>query len=210
MVSSHWHLLLKQRSAGLQASQVPPPAPQESCSSPTLHSAPEQQPAQSSGSQAQVPLWQLWPMRHGRQTAPPVPPQASLRYSDGVTHSVPLQQPVGQEVPSQTQASVVRSQRCPGTEHAPHVEPGLPQASSALPALQAPPRQQPLGHEVASQTHSPFTQRWSDWHCTQAPPALPQASSTLPALQSVPEQQPEGQLVGSQAPIASPTSTSTW
>jgi hypothetical protein len=86
------------------------------------------------------------------------------------------QQPVGHDVPSQTQ--VLATHRWPG-EHAvpvPHrqapvaeqlserasqatqVDPALPQAVTERLA-QTVPAQQPLGHEVVSQTHRPLSQR---------------------------------------------------
>jgi hypothetical protein len=102
------------------------------------------------------------------------------------------QQPVGHEVPSQTQ--VLATQRWPGAHAAPlpqwqlprpeqlsdrasqttQVEPVLPHAESDR-VEQVVPLQQPLGHDVASQVQSPPTQRWPPLH------ALPEPQAHAPA-----------------------------
>lgn len=105
------------------------------------------------------------------------------------------QQPVGHEVPSQTQ--VLATQRWPSAHapaalphrHAPvaeqlserasqatQVEPALPHAASDR-VEQVVPAQQPLGHDVASQVQSPLTQRWPPLHAPPVP--QPQAPAAV-------------------------------
>ncbi len=100
---------------------------------------------------------------------------------------LPLQQPLGQLVPSQMQTPL--AQRCPGPHAAlvPHWQVPLPeqlsafcgshatQVAPAAPHVASPrarhsvPSQQPDGHEVASHTQMPLTQRWPGPHGGPSP-----------------------------------------
>lgn len=113
-----------------------------------------------------------------RQTVPPSPQACA----DGATQVVPVQQPVGQLVGSQTHRPLLH--RWPGEQAGlvpqrhtplPH-ESALPvQARHALPlvphvksdeAWQTPLKQQPLGQFCASQpSQAPARQAWLEGHC---------------------------------------------
>lgn len=86
------------------------------------------------------------------------------------TQLVPLQQPPGQLVESQTQVPV-RSHRWPGPQGA-----------------EGPQRQLPLVQRSAL----------AAGHARQAPPSAPQAPNDVPGRQTFPSQQPVGQLLTSQ------------
>jgi hypothetical protein len=111
---------------------------------------------------------------HARQVAPPIP-QASIVV--GVLQVLPVQQPLGQEKASHTQAPA--TQRCPATHAAPAPHAQLPaarqlsavamsQVTQTAPAApqrvsdrdtQVAPSQQPVGHDAALHTQRPPTQR---------------------------------------------------
>ena len=196
--------------AGQVVHALPPP-PHEVTLSPVRHTPAEQQPlGHDVLSQTQVLAAQRCP---GAQPAPvpqrqsPVAEQLSERASQAtqldpalpqveterVEQITPLQQPPGQDVPSQTHSPW--SQRWPPAHAAaaPHAQlPSLAQWSAldGSQALQAPPLapqlpsegmlhtlplQQPFVHEVASQTHAPLRQRWPLAHGGP----LPQAQAPL-------------------------------
>ena len=206
-----------------QVWQAPPPAPHDSAVLPVMQAPPVQQPVgHEVPSHTQVLARQRWPTAqaappphrqapadeqlserasHEAQVAPAVPQLVRVR----VRQVLPLQQPLGHEVPSHTQPLAV--QRWPAAQAGPpaqvqapdalhwsvlllsqvtQVAPLAPQVASAG-ALQTAPLQQPVGQEVASQTQAPPTQR--------CPPAqggpLPQRQapcteqvSALPASQA--------------------------
>lgn len=114
-------------------------------------------------------------------------------------HVDPEQQPVGQEVESQTQppfkqrkpvghgAAIPHAQTPFGVQrlavipHMTHVPPPDPQLASEC-ARQLDPEQQPPGHEVASQTQLPPTQRWPTPHAEPAPHIHAPAALQLSAV----------------------------
>lgn len=188
-----------------QLSQVSPAVPQALAVFPDRQEEPEQQPLQETESQVQEPPAQCSPdpqdapvpQRHrpsaeqlsvliGLQLthdAPSAPHAANER----VSQALPLQQPLGHDVASQTQAP--DTQRWPGPHarlvphwQAPRIEqpsalvesqivhcaPPVPQVLTDG-ALQAFARQQPDAHEAASQTQAPLRQRWPAAHAG-APP----------------------------------------
>ncbi len=169
--------------------------------------------------QLQAPL-RHWSLRASQavQLAPFVPHEAV----EGVTHWPAWQQPVGQEVESQTQAPP--EQRWPTAHWAfpPHLQvpplqvsarvalqvvqatPPVPQAAVLVLVTQAPLEQQPVAQLVALQPlQAPPVQVWAlaaqFWHI--APP-VPQAEAA-PEVWHWPfeSQQPVGQLVGSQTQL---------
>ncbi len=85
-----------------------------------------------------TPVWQFCDMGHGEHAVPPEPQYALVLPGSQV---VPLQQPPGHEVPSQTQAPI--TQRCPAWHAAPppHVQRPLAEQVSVVPpqVLQEPP-----------------------------------------------------------------------
>jgi hypothetical protein len=105
---------------------------------------------------------------------------------------LPLQQPAGHELASQTHWPLVLLHSCPAA-HAPHDAPPTPHAAlvSEPYGTQVLPLQQPLGHEVASQMHWPAPlHSWVAAHGAHAAPALPHdvfdsllSASQVPALQ---------------------------
>jgi hypothetical protein len=178
--------------AASQPTQTAPPLPQVEREG-ALQVAPEQQPAGQlvALQPLQRPPVQVCPDGQDWQAPPPPPQDAAVLPA---MQAPCAQQPVGQEVPSQTQ--VLATQRCPGAQaapsphrqapnaeqlserasHATQVEPATPQAATDR-VEQVAPLQQPLGQEVASQMHWPPTQRWPPTQAapapqTQAPAAL--------------------------------------
>ncbi len=167
---------------------------------PQLHAPAAEQPSVSSGSQAV-------------QAAPAIPQAAT---EEGLQTPL-LQQPLGQLVPSQTQAPArqcwcsaqagsVPHRQLPSAEQvlersrsqltqvaplAPHV--------AALRCKQLPSWQQPEGQEVESQKHNPSTQRAPPWQgedCPQAqPPSAPQPSAPLPQARQTPPPFPQSLAV---------------
>lgn len=191
-----------------------------------LQIVPEQHPeAQETESQTQVPPTHRCPASHGEdvphmhapeeeqrsaargsqetQAEPPIP-QA---LTSGVVQLVPAQQPVGQEVASQTHAPPAH--RCPEPHggplphahappahvsavmglHATHADAEVPQVE-ALAGLHVAPEQQPVGQVTELQllhtppVHAPPAQS------SHAAPPLPHRVDSPPSSQMVPRQQP--------------------
>ena len=210
-----------------QPTQTVPPLP-HAASERGLQVAPEQQPfGQLVELQPlQCPPVQVWPAGHAWQAPPPPPHDAAVTS----TRQAPCaQQPVGHEVPSQTQ--VLAMQRWPGEQAVPlpqrqppddeqlsdrasqatQVEPALPQVMVER-IEQVTPLQQPAGHEVASQMHAPPTQRWPPAQAAPAPqpqaPVAPQLSALVAshAAQATPFVPQVASVVGLQAfPAQQPT-----
>jgi len=212
------------------ATQVAPSAPHVD-NVRALQVDPVQQPfAQEVASQRHRPPAQCWPAPQAaalpqrqdpdvqlsalvalqtRQVAPPVPQLAV----DGALQVVPVQQPSGHEVVSQTQAPT--AQRWPAPQAAAVPQAQLPlvaqlsalftsQATQAPPAvphaavpatLQVAPEQQPLAQVVLLQLlHTPAVQVSTPGQTSQIRPALPQAPRSFPDWQSSPEQQPRHEM----------------
>jgi hypothetical protein len=114
------------------AAQLPPPVPQEPFDSDAYAShvplrPPMQQPfghVLTSHEQSPSVLSQR-PFAQAAHALPPEPHSAADCEEDG-THVLPLQQPLGQEVASQTHCPVVLLHSCPVT-HDPHAAPPVPQ-----------------------------------------------------------------------------------
>ena len=101
---------------------------------------------------AQAPLRHSWPEPQVLQAAPPLPHVALALVLHWPLES---QQPVGQDVASQTQA--VPLQRWPAAQLA-HVAPFAPQAADVWVVTQLVPLQQPVGQELGVQAHLPALQ----------------------------------------------------
>ena len=145
------------------------------------------------GLQLLHPPWLQPPPAQVWQASPPAPQAASVLPAWQV---LPAQQPLGQLVPSQTQAPP--RQRCPLAHGAPVPQAQLPaaeqpsartgsQATQATPALpqasragvwHAPAAQQPLAHDAASQAVLPSIRQSGE----QPSPAtrLPSSHSSIP------------------------------
>jgi hypothetical protein len=200
-----------------QPTQAALPVPQVAIAG-GLHVAPEQHPpGQVVGLQPlQRPPSHVSPAGHTSQAPPPTPHDAGL----ALVWQVPCaQQPVGHEVPSQTQ--VLPMQRWPTAHAGPppqrqpppdeqlsarrsqavQVEPASPHVASDR-VSQVVPSQQPLGHEVASQTHRPPAQRWPPAQAAPAPqrqlPSWPHKSD-LPGSQVAHAAPPFPQLASERA-----------
>jgi hypothetical protein len=187
--------------------QTAPPLPQVA-SEGGLQVAPEQHPVGQlvALQPLQRPPVQVWPAGQVWQAPPPPPQEATVTPA---RQAPCAQQPVGHDVPSQTQ--VLAMQRWPSAQapalpqrqppadeqlserasQATQVEPALPQVVVER-VEQVVPLQQPLGHDVASHWHRPPAQRWPP---TQAGP-VPQLHAPV-ALQL-------SALLGSQAAQATP------
>jgi hypothetical protein len=163
---------------------------------------PLQQPfGQDVSSQTHVPLPLLHssPDAHAAHFAPPVPhePLDSDAYPSQTPPAV--QQPLGQDVPSQTHWPLPVLHSCPDA-HPAQVAPPVPHDpfdsdayGSHVPLL--PPLQHPFGHDVPSQTHCPLPVLHSrpDEHALQVAPAEPHDELvSLPSGTHIePLQQPE-------------------
>jgi hypothetical protein len=112
---------------------------------------------------------------------------------------VPLQQPFGQDVASQTHCPVDVLHRWP-EPHAAQVVPAAPQAPlvSLASRLHVPPLQQPA-HDPPPHEHAPLEHVCPGAHAAHAPPALPHelADWEPNATQVLPLQQPFGHEVAS-------------
>jgi hypothetical protein len=154
---------------GAHGMHAPPPVP-HAPSEGVLHVSPEQQPlAHVEVHPLQAPLLHVSTPAQAWQPDPPLPQALALV---PVSQAAPLQQPVGHDVPSQTQ--VPPRHRWPALQAAP-----VPQAHAPVPShwsdatgsqrmqvfpagahavaesgLHVAPAQHPLGHEVASQVHT--------------------------------------------------------
>ena len=166
-----------------QLSQSAPPAPHCVELVPGSHVLPLQQPSHDAPSHTQTPASQRWPIAHcapaphrhvpplhesdrSRSQVAHIPPGDPHAASEITRHTLPLQQPVGQEVESHTQ--LPPRQRCPGPhaglaphwhvplaeqpfamleEHSTQVEPATPHVS-AVRTRHSLPSQHPAGHEV--------------------------------------------------------------
>ena len=155
---------------GAHAMHAPPPVP-HAPSEGVLHVSPEQQPlGHVAVHPLQAPLLQVSTPAQAWQADPPLPQAPALV---PVSQAAPLQQPVGHDVPSQTQ--VPPRHRWPALQAAP-----VPQAQAPVPShwsdatgsqrvqvfpagahavaesgVHVAPAQHPPGHEVASQVHTP-------------------------------------------------------
>jgi hypothetical protein len=122
----------------VQSTQVPAPPPQPLSALPATQVPLLQQPAP----QVPLPGWPhapvqtapahvgVWPP-HETQAAPPVPvPQVLLLWSSGMTQLPSLQQPVGHDLASQTQAPPTHS--CPGGQAGLQLEPLPPDPDGLL------------------------------------------------------------------------------
>jgi len=175
--------------------QLAPPLPHIVSLVPVSQVLPEQQPVHDVESHAHAPPAQCWPAAQGaplphwqaplaeqmsavsglqvRQTVPAVPQVAR----SGSLHVVPVQQPPGQDVASQTQAPARQCWPGPQAAEVPHRHSPAVQLSAlvALQAMQVAPAvpqlvvdgvwqvepvQQPPAHDIASQTQAPTTQCW--------------------------------------------------
>lgn len=110
----------------LHALHVAPPDPHDMSVSLVSASQVEllQHPAHAMPLQVQTPLEQLSPLPHPLQAAPFVP-HSVCDWEVYGTHVVPLQQPFGHEVASQTHLPVVLSHSWP-SEHPAQVAPPVP------------------------------------------------------------------------------------
>jgi hypothetical protein len=157
-------------------------------------------------SQTQAPALQCWPEGQVKHMLPDVPQTGGLCMVCAVADRQvpPLQQPLGQEVASQTQAP-------PALHSWPlaqplHAAPPTPQVVALL-VWQAPfLSQQPLGQEVASQMQAPPLQRWPVPHCPHTLPEVPHAEfvCVVGVTQVPPVQQPVGHEVASQTQAPAP------
>jgi hypothetical protein len=188
---------------------------------------------QLAASHTQAPPTQRWPAEHAApephaqapfaqrsavalqavQVLPAVPHDAVVT---GVTHALPLQQPLGQLVALQTQAPPTHCWPAPQAAFAPQRQVPAPQPSAlgavqeaqaapptpqvaATDCLHTPPLQQPPGQEVESQplqALSPVQVPGQTW---QASPPEPQVAAVSPVAQVLlVVQHPFGQLAGLQ------------
>jgi hypothetical protein len=94
---------------------------------------------------------------------------------------LPLQQPLGHEVASQTHLPVLALHSWPDPQAA-QATPALPQLALTSVVMQLPlGSQQPLGHEVASQTHLPWElHSWLAGHVAHVAPLDPHAALDVP------------------------------
>jgi hypothetical protein len=214
-----------------QATQVAPPKPHAVATLPGWQAPFWQQPdGQLAASHTHAPPTQASPAEHGgfppqahaapmhalevvvlqtTHTVPPVPQVAS----DGGLHVAPLQQPLGQEVASQTHLPFW--QRCPAPHaaappqvHVPavhasdivgsHVMQPPPIAPQALIDMgaQAVPLQQPIGHEAASHVQAPPTQ------CCPIPHGAPVPQAHAPFLHESARTSSHGTHIDPPAPQA--------
>jgi len=152
------------------AAPAEPHAPSEG----VLHVSPEQQPpGHVLEHPLHAPLLHVSPPEQLWHAEPPLPQAPELVPA---SHTAPLQQPVGHDVPSQTQVPprhrwpVVQAAPVPQAQapFAPHPSASMGshvvQAAPAVPqavldgGVQVAPSQHPLGHEVASHAHTPTRQ----------------------------------------------------
>jgi hypothetical protein len=204
-LQAHVPPVLSQRPLA-QAAQTAPPAPHvdaDSLASAT-HEPPTtavQQPfGQDAASQTHAPcvVSHRWPAPQPPHAAPlwPHEPLPSEAYG---TQVLPLQQPAGQDVASQTHCPVEVLHRWPEL-HAAQVAPDAPQAPLVSPTsgLHVPPLQHPA-HEAPPQLHAPLEHACPDAQAAQAAPAVPHpfADCRPKATQVLPLQQPFGHEVAS-------------
>jgi hypothetical protein len=187
----------------VQLMQLSPPMPQE-VSVWVVTQAPPftgQQPLQLLVLQpvaVQTPLTHESPPGQATQVEPLAPHWAFVA---GVTHVPPLQQPLGQEVPSHgggTHAPLV--QTFPPVQ-AMQVAPLSPHAVLVGGDTQLPLLQQPVGQDAAVQVgavQTPLVQTLTPVQAAQVPPAVPHWLLVGGETQVLPAQQPLGQLVPSQ------------
>jgi hypothetical protein len=160
---------------------------------PLTHASPA---GQLVGVQEHEPPMHSCPVGHATQAAPFAPHCAAV---GGVTHDVPLQQPVGQSVELQYGTQLCPVHSLPAL-HATHAAPPVPQSALAVPGWQLPlVSQQPAGQVVALQPHTPLMHSAPVAHAMQAAPPTPHSVFNVPATQDVPSQQPVVQFVQSPA-----------
>jgi hypothetical protein len=139
------------------------------------------------------------PDPHDEHAAPPAPHDAFVSEAYG-TQLLPLQQPFGHEVASQTHCPLVVLHSCPD-EHAAHAAPPAPheEFDSLASASHVEPLQQPL-HDVVPHEHTPLEQVSPPPHDAHAAPAVPQEEFVCEAYGThvFPLQQPFGHEVASQ------------
>jgi hypothetical protein len=123
--------------------------------------------------------------------AAPAAPHSPADCAEYGTHVLPLQQPFGQDVASQTHCPVVVLHSWP-VAHAAQLAPAAPHDPPFSDAYgtHVLPLQHPFGHDVASHTQRPPLHSWPTAHAMQTAPAAPQdavdspeSGSHVPALQ---------------------------
>ena len=143
----------------------------------------------------QQPFGQVWESHEQRPSvvsqrpfaqaaqAAPAAPHREADCAEASTHVVPLQQPKGQELASQTHcptvlSPAVLSHSWPDTQ-GPHAAPPVPHEVLDSDAYRThvpvgPPLQQPVGHDVESHTHCPTPlHSCPDGHAAHAAPPAP-------------------------------------
>ncbi len=120
-----------------------------------------------------VVVLHIWPVPHAAHATPPVPHDVFVSDAYG-SQVLPLQQPFGHEVASQTHCPVFLLHSWP-VAHAAHAAPAAPHdvfvsfASRSQVVLLV---QQPL-HDVLLQVHTPLEHVSPVLHAAQAAPAVP-------------------------------------
>jgi hypothetical protein len=176
---------------------------------------PLQQPEHTVPSHVHAPLVeQVCPEPHAPHAAPPAPHSPASCEVNG-THAVPLQQPFGHDVPSQTHVPLVLLHSWPEAQAA-HVAPPAPHEgvdsepySSHVP--DEPPLQQPFGQVVASHLQLPLVVSQSPFAqlAHEAPPwPHSEADSDESATHVPPLQHPLGHEVASQT--QTPAALHSW
>jgi hypothetical protein len=175
-------LSLRTESHAMQADPPKPHAPNVR----GLHVGPEQQPvAHVMAQPLQVPFMHVSPLGQLWHADPPLPQAPSML--PGWQRSAASQQPVGQDVPSQTQVPFRQRWPAPHDVPLPHVHSPPTQASAAPEAHAMQPlpcapqaesdggvqvswsSQQPSGHELALHSHWAFTHAWPGPQAAPAP-----------------------------------------
>lgn len=151
---------------------------------------------------ASLDVSHAWVAAHAAQPTPPVPHSLLFSLAHG-THALPLQQPSGHEVGSQTHWPVVVLHSWPVT-HVVQVEPAGPHSALvSLPsATHRLPSQHPPGHVDASQMHWPevasleVSQACPVVHAAQPAPPIPHSESLSleTAMHELPLQQPRHEV----------------
>ena len=191
----------------LQAAQAAPPFPH--CDVDWAVSATQVLPLQHPPGQVvalhgvtQAPEVQDWPAEQALQAVPPLPHWATV-CADPATQVVPLQQPLGQVVPSHGTVQVPALHTFPAAQ-AEQAVPAFPHwdVDCADGATQVVPLQQPDGQVVALHVaaHAPELQAWPEAQTAHAAPPLPHWETDCAdwATQVLPLQQPDGQVVALQ------------
>jgi hypothetical protein len=192
-----------------QAPHDAPPLPHcnEVCEAYGTHWLPLQQPLEhdvASQTHWPVVLSHSWPVAHDPHATPAAPHEVfdSDAYA---SHVVPLQQPIGHEVGSQTHCPPEHSWPA---AHTPHVAPPLPHSvfDSLMMPWQAPPEVQQPVQVPPPHVHAPLVQASPAPHALHCAPAVPHWPDDCAAYRThvPPLQQPVGHEVASQThcPVA--------